>query len=159
MNVFKVGDAVDIAPSIDTGRKDKITLSDGPFPQKVTSVSGPYVRFNGYEAGWSHRDFVKVDEGEMIAAYSPTGPSGAPHGLPISGKYDREVIGLCGKRVVVDVYRVLDAFGVTDPAMQHLIKKALCAGLRGHKNTATDLKDILHSAHKALELFEQKEAK
>ena len=62
-------------------------------------------------------------------------------------KYHRDLKG-----VTVDVYDVLKAFEVTDPALQHLIKKALCAGLRGHKNKDQDLQDILDSAKRAVEL-------
>jgi len=62
-------------------------------------------------------------------------------------KYHRDLKG-----VTVDVYDVLKAFEVTDPALQHLIKKALCAGLRGHKNHKEDLQDILDSAKRAVEL-------
>ncbi|QDH85526.1 hypothetical protein [Proteus phage vB_PmiP_RS51pmB] len=63
-------------------------------------------------------------------------------------KYNRKCKG-----VTIDVYDVLKAFEVTDPALQHLIKKALCAGLRGHKNKEQDLIDILDSAKRALELY------
>lgn len=62
-------------------------------------------------------------------------------------KYDRECKG-----VVIDVYDVLKAFNVTDPALQHLTKKALCVGLRGHKSRKEDLQDILDSAIRAVEL-------
>ena len=76
-------------------------------------------------------------------------------------KYDRTIIGIGtdGKpvAVTVDVYRVLDAFQVTDPALQHLVKKALCAGLRGHKDLGQDLKDILQSAQKAVHLNDDKQ--
>lgn len=63
-------------------------------------------------------------------------------------KYNRQCKG-----VTIDVYDVLKAFEVTDPALQHLIKKALYAGLRGHKNKKQDLIDILDSANRALELY------
>lgn len=59
-----------------------------------------------------------------------------------------------GKSIVVDVYRVLVAFDVKCPALQHLIKKALCIGLRGHKDQATDLQDIIDSAIEAKKLYE-----
>jgi hypothetical protein len=59
-------------------------------------------------------------------------------------KYDRPVKG-----VTIDVYDVLEAFNVTCPALQHLIKKALCVGLRGHKSPKRDLKDIVESANRA----------
>lgn len=57
--------------------------------------------------------------------------------------------------VIVDVYSVLEAFDVKCPALQHLIKKALCAGLRGHKNREQDLQDILDSAVRAKELHRE----
>ena len=46
----------------------------------------------------------------------------------------------------IDVYMVLKLFNVTDPCLQHIAKKALCAGQRGHKNFNRDLKDILDTA-------------
>jgi len=60
--------------------------------------------------------------------------------------------------VDVDVYRVLDAFQVKDPAIQHLVKKALAAGERGHKDLIQDYKDIVHSANSALDLLNAKAA-
>ena len=71
-------------------------------------------------------------------------------------KYDREIIGIDGTVTTVDVYRVLDAFGVSDPAMQHAIKKMLCTGLRGHKDYLTDLNDSIDSLQKSKELYGQK---
>lgn len=54
--------------------------------------------------------------------------------------------------VFVDVYDVLMAWNVTNPALQHLIKKALQAGERGHKSRKQDLQDIIDSAIRAKEL-------
>ena len=66
-------------------------------------------------------------------------------------KYDRDIHTSNGTGRV-DVYAVLEAFNVTCPALQHLAKKALCAGLRGHKDKMEDLNDILDSAFRAIEL-------
>lgn len=71
-------------------------------------------------------------------------------------KYDREIIGIDGTVTTVDVYRVLDAFGVSDPATQHAIKKMLCMGLRGHKDYLADLNDSIDSLQKARELYGQR---
>lgn len=60
------------------------------------------------------------------------------------------------KGVQVDVYDVLQAFDVTNPALQHLIKKALCVGIRGHKTKQQDLQDIIDSAIRAKELESNK---
>lgn len=62
-------------------------------------------------------------------------------------KYTKSVHG-----VSVDVYDVLMAWGVTNPALQHLIKKALQCGQRGHKDKQQDLQDIIDSAIRAQEL-------
>lgn len=71
---------------------------------------------------------------------------------PVANKYNRVIKDIDGNFVVVDVYAVLDAFQVTCPALQHLAKKALCAGLRGHKDTSQDLEDIQASATRAIQL-------
>ena len=62
-------------------------------------------------------------------------------------KYTKTIHG-----VSVDVYDVLQAWGVINPALQHLIKKALQCGRRGHKDNAQDLQDIIDSAIRAKEL-------
>lgn len=55
----------------------------------------------------------------------------------------------------VDVYDVLKAWNVTNPALQHLLKKALQAGERGHKTLLEDLDDIIVAAKRAKELVEE----
>ena len=70
-------------------------------------------------------------------------------------KYQREI----KPGVWVDVYDILRAFVVTDPALQHLIKKALNVGIRGHKDAKEDYKDILDSAERANEMFLEWEGK
>ncbi|QGF20964.1 terminase large subunit [Pectobacterium phage MA13] len=62
-------------------------------------------------------------------------------------KYDRDMKG-----VTVDVYDVLKAFGVTCPALQHAAKKVLCAGLRGHKDTAKDIREAIEALERAEQL-------
>ena len=44
---------------------------------------------------------------------------------------------------VVDVYRVLELFQVTDPAIAHAVKKLLVAGGRGHKDLMRDIQDCI----------------
>ena len=63
-------------------------------------------------------------------------------------KYQREI----KPDVYVDVYDVLQAWGVSNPALQHLIKKALQPGERGHKSKAEDMADIVASALRAEKL-------
>lgn len=63
-------------------------------------------------------------------------------------KYQREI----KPGVWVDVYDVLQAWKVENPALQHLIKKALQPGARGHKSRDQDMADIVASAVRAKEL-------
>lgn len=70
-----------------------------------------------------------------------------PYNQAKENKYNRQCKG-----VKIDVYDVLKAFEVTDPALQHLVKKALCAGLRGYKTLEQDLQEVLESAKRAVEL-------
>ena len=41
----------------------------------------------------------------------------------------------------IDVYRVLDLFGVSNPCIQHAVKKLLCSGQRGVKDTRQDVQE------------------
>lgn len=75
----------------------------------------------------------------------------APNPL-LTNKYNRIIKDVDGNAVIVDVYAVLEAFQVTCPALQHLAKKALCVGVRGHKDTSQDLEDIKASAIRAIQL-------
>ncbi len=59
-----------------------------------------------------------------------------------------------GCSVTVDVYDVLQAFGVSCPALQHAIKKLLCAGLRGGKSAEQDIGEAANSCRRAIELLE-----
>ena len=43
----------------------------------------------------------------------------------------------------LDVYRVISIFGVTDPCIQHALKKLLCSGVRGYKDQEKDIQDVI----------------
>ena len=52
----------------------------------------------------------------------------------------------------IDVYRVLVLFGVTNPCLQHAIKKLLCAGQRGAKDERRDVEEAVSSLVRYLEM-------
>ena len=85
--------------------------------------------------------FVSIEDAQEYKEKNSITPS----------KYTKEIHG-----VSVDVYDVLMAWVVTNPALQHLIKKALQCGQRGHKDKQQDLQDIIDSAIRAKELECQK---
>lgn len=69
----------------------------------------------------------------------------------------REVNGGPGT-LKVDVYCVIDAFGVTDAPLQHALKKILCCGLRGKGNKLDDIKGILDAMWRAYDIEKQRQA-
>lgn len=56
---------------------------------------------------------------------------------------------------VLDVYRVLRLFDVTDPALQHAVKKILCAGGRGLKEKDRDINEAIASLMRWQEMREE----
>jgi hypothetical protein len=52
----------------------------------------------------------------------------------------------------VDVYRVLSMFGVSDPCLQHAIKKLLVAGGRGHKDIGKDVQESIDTLERWKEM-------
>lgn len=58
------------------------------------------------------------------------------------------------KGVQIDVYDVLVAFDVANPAIQHAVKKLLCPGQRGAKDVLQDLNEALVSIERAIEIEE-----
>lgn len=61
-------------------------------------------------------------------------------------KYDREIVGKYGSgKCIIDVYRVLAAFGDIPPEIQHAIKKLLAGGKRGHKDEGLDYLEAIQS--------------
>jgi len=66
-----------------------------------------------------------------------------------TNKYQRECKG-----ILIDVYDVLKAFNVTNPAQQHAIKKMLAPGQRGVKDFKQDLQEAIDSLSRAVELGE-----
>ena len=62
-------------------------------------------------------------------------------------KYKREINGTS-----IDVYDVLKAFNVTNPATAHAVKKLLASGKRGYKDVIQDLEEAKASISRAVEL-------
>lgn len=59
------------------------------------------------------------------------------------------------KLTSIDVYRVLELFGVTNPAIQHAVKKLLVAGGRGVKDQAKDVEEAIKSLQRWQEMRQE----
>jgi hypothetical protein len=101
------------------------------------AVNQKTVQLDNPEIEPEFEPFVSVEDAQECKAEHAITPS----------KYTKHIHG-----VSVDVYDVLMAWGVANPALQHLIKKALQCGQRGHKDKQQDLQDIIDSAIRAKEL-------
>ena len=55
----------------------------------------------------------------------------------------------------LDVYRVISIFGVTDPCIQHALKKLLCSGVRGHKDQSKDIQDAIDTLERWKQMREE----
>jgi hypothetical protein len=130
----------------------KVKCIDAEFSSlvfgKTYTVAGEYCNtdyvLEGGHGTWLKSRFEIVQEGGDI-------PNPEECNIIARNKYMREV----KPGVWVDVYDVLRAWGVVDPCLQHLLKKALASGQRGHKDLKEDLEDILASAKRAVEMHEE----
>lgn len=76
------------------------------------------------------------------------------------GKYLRTIHAAdgAGGPIRVDVYCVIEAFGITCPALQHALKKILACGQRGKGSKIDDIHGVFDAMWRALELQRQREA-
>lgn len=55
----------------------------------------------------------------------------------------------------IDVYRVLRLFDVSDPCIQHAVKKLLAAGKRGAKDAEKDIAEAIESLRRWQEMRQE----
>lgn len=55
---------------------------------------------------------------------------------------------------VIDPYRIADLYAL-HPCAEHIMKKSLCAGNRGHKDTLRDIQDIIDTAERWKQMIEE----
>ncbi len=74
------------------------------------------------------------------------------------GKYLRTIHPAHGGHnpIPVDVYCVIEAFGVTCPALQHALKKIVACGQRGKGDRMADLLGIEAAVARAIELEQRR---
>lgn len=128
------------------GRDDHVDPSDRTTVELARTVTAEHANARALVAKLEHLLASKTHECEALRASIPaTAEHSDQKGR---SKYHREIT----RGTFVDVYDVLNAFKVTNPALQHLVKKALAPGQRGHKDRAQDLEEIVVSAIRAREL-------
>jgi hypothetical protein len=99
---------------------------DNPIVQQI--LKGKAVRLNGKKSGDKYLR-------NIILKHGTTGYKGITYGK-------------------VDVYAVLEAFGVVCPAAAHAVKKLLCPGIRGGKDAKQDIREAKDAVVRAFEMEE-----
>lgn len=95
-------------------------------------------------------EYYNQDHDELLKKYPQRNLEWEAYvdGLPLEkSKYIRTIKG-----VDMDVYDVLKGFNITCPAMQHALKKMLCSGLRGYKDSVQDKNEAIASIKRSIEL-------
>jgi hypothetical protein len=119
-----------------------------PYGQGEEEISSGY----SYEELAAIRQELTAENEDMIAELeslkSAAGQRTTPANQPLYPHYFREVTNVTH----VDVYWLLRAWDVSDPCVQHAVKKLIAAGRRGAKDKVKDLKEAKDSIVRALEL-------
>lgn len=55
----------------------------------------------------------------------------------------------------IDPYRLISIYGIANPCAQHIFKKVLVTGKRGHKDIRRDINDIIDTAQRWLEMLDE----
>ena len=114
---------------------------------------------NRTEDDMGHYDELREVQEKMAAREAHLKQSAEQNRAPDSlGKYDRRIKGKHNTGTcTVDVYRVLSAFEITEPELQHCIKKLLAAGQRGAKDYQQDLREASVSLCMLISRLEEEE--
>lgn len=77
------------------------------------------------------------------------------------GKYLRTIYPADGKGgpIKVDIYCVIEAYGIRCPALQHALKKIVACGQRGKGSKIDDIHGVFDAMWRALELEKQRETR
>lgn len=113
--------------------KDRITSLEDDVRRR-DSEGPPTWAISGVDFGTDPEEDEKPDDN----IYGVAKPRSA---------YDRLVVQReTGESLYLDIYEILDAFRTENAALDHVVKKALVPGQRGHKDRMTDLREIEWSA-------------
>ena len=106
---------------------------------------------------YMHYDEQREAAEKMAAREAHIKQSAEQNRAPDSlGKYDRTIKGKHNTGTcTVDVYRVLSAFEITEPELQHCIKKLLAAGQRGAKDYQQDLREASASLRMLIDRLQE----
>ncbi|UQS93303.1 hypothetical protein Scipio_00074 [Acinetobacter phage Scipio] len=129
---------------------EKSYFEDGKWNMCAWSVHQIRLGEAGADLLWDRKVHQKIftDESEIVNEEMKLLNSKKHH------HYFKDVSNL----LELDVYRVLKLFDVTDPCIQHAVKKLLCAGGRGVKDVDKDVHEAIDSLLRYEEMRREDEA-
>lgn len=87
--------------------------------------------------------------GEWIEVPAPQARDPEPSTAPMQYSHYRKDTT---KYSMIDIYRVLRLYSVTDPAIGHAVKKLLCPGGRGVKSQKQDIIEAIATLNRWLDM-------
>lgn len=136
----------DINGSLITLTEDKVTDLERELSE-VTRQRDNIENLNNKLFDQNNEGWSKVHD--LQQQLDTIGQRTTPANQPLYPHYFREVPL---NTTHVDVYWVLKVWEVTDPCIQHAVKKLLAAGRRGAKNVEKDLTEAFEAVKRAIEL-------
>ena len=103
-------------------------------------------------------DVVKKQEGSYLF-YKTKNPQPTPVWMAeaeLPDKKHSHYFKDVSKLDSIDVYQVLLLFEVTDPCIQHAVKKLLCSGSRGVKSAKQDVQEALDTLNRYMEIHNER---
>lgn len=88
---------------------------------------------------------------EYLQSHNIEYPSSASYNAKNNNNNNPYIVDI-SKYNKLDIYRILKLYDVSDPCLQHAIKKLLCAGKRGVKNQIQDINEAILSLKRFVEM-------
>lgn len=128
-------------------RKDKYLFVDGEWEE--TDVTLQKCKGYGLKVIW-HREKEstmqeQLDYADELRDMGESGWSKEKH-----SHYKKDISHLN----MIDPYRIADIYDL-HPCADHIMKKSLCAGNRGHKDMLRDIQDIIDTAERWKQMIEE----
>lgn len=122
-------------------------------------IDGEYSNYSLQDSGLNHlnessiqqlRDMVALKRNDDKTEAFETKEMCGGGSKPKHSHYKKDVSHLN----VIDPYRIADLYDL-HPCADHIMKKSLCAGKRGHKDLLRDIQDIIDTAERWKEMIEE----
>lgn len=139
-----------------TDQRQNYELDEGWGKNGVPTVARGFVVDVVYRHGGQHTDHADNIDWSIVKSFRIATVRRKEQEPENAKKYNHYFKHIPWK--YIDIYRVLEVFGVTDNAIGHALKKLLVPGLRGNKPTKQDVIEARDTLNRRIEMWEEDEA-